>query len=378
VQLLLSDFLQSKGERDQALAACHQTLEASNDPRYQARALRRLGKLHEGHNPTRALWYYGQAMDKLASDAPERADVLIDRAWIYIIREEWELARADLESASGFVADAGAGPARRKNANVHDAFASFYRKQKDYDQAIRHAERALAIREEMNDQPRIAASHNNLGNLYAEMGQVTLALAHYDEALTLHRKLGNRESMGNALLNIGAALYDARRLPQAIEQYRASLEIFQHIGLQRKEVQAHYNLAEAWATLGQADQASLHWQAGYSYSQRAGLEDQVEWFEKLRDASPTLQSAVVGSSGAGTRAAAGPGPLAPHEQKALELAQRDGSVTPQTMMQQAYISKSTATRVLQGLVQRGLLAPVGQGRGTRYVLPESFTASSPR
>jgi len=80
-------------------------------------------------------------------------------------------------------------------------------------------------------------------------------------------------------------------------------------------------------------------------------------------------------------------PLAADEQQVLEIARRDGQVTPKTLMAAVAISKATATRRLADLVRAGYLQPQGKGRATAYVLakdpkrkgesPTAADASSP-
>ncbi len=59
--------------------------------------------------------------------------------------------------------------------------------------------------------------------------------------------------------------------------------------------------------------------------------------------------------------------LVPVEQIALETARAYGSVTPRMLVERGF-SKSTATRHLAELAQRGLLIHVGQGRASAYII----------
>jgi len=43
-----------------------------------------------------ALGYYQQALERFSRDDPEVLDLLKDRAWLYIFRQEWDKATTDL------------------------------------------------------------------------------------------------------------------------------------------------------------------------------------------------------------------------------------------------------------------------------------------
>jgi tetratricopeptide (TPR) repeat protein len=208
--------------------------------------------------------------------------------------------------------------------------------------------------------------------IYAEMGEPDYAIAAYEEALVTYRRLGNREAIASVQLNVGAAHRLSGRLSKAVDHYAASLTIFEEIEMPRGQAQTHYNLAEAFASLGQTERAQHHWRAGYALSRRAGLDDQLHWFDELRDQSPTFQELAPAQPAdleTGRRLSRSDPVLLPEEQVALALARQTGWVTTKTLMAQIGVSKATATRRLTGLVEQGFLVKAGQGRATRYTLP---------
>jgi tetratricopeptide (TPR) repeat protein len=370
VQLLLCDLFRKTGSRVEALAACRRALKSAKDPVQRARLYHRLGKLYEDHNPMHALGYYRQAAERFPPDAPEFVELLTDRAWLHLHRRRWEQAEGDLVAAM----EKASPTAWYQRANILDALAGLYRRQQQYKRAISYARQALFIREERGDLQQVADSYNNLGSIYAEMGESTHAQESFEEALEIFERLGNREAAATAQLNFGGALYYAGRFPEAIDLYDKSLHTFQELALPRGQAQAHYNLAEAFAEMGQDEQACQHWREGYLLSRQAELDDQLAWFSELRDATPALQGIMVETPGKQVGAPSDqpqvPSDLVPEEQIALELAQRHGRVTTRLLMEQAHISKATATRRLSALARRGLLVRVGKGRATCYVVPE--------
>jgi tetratricopeptide (TPR) repeat protein len=194
----------------------------------------------------------------------------------------------------------------------------------------------------------------------------SLEIGSYEEALATFRKTSDQEGIASIYLNIGAALYCAGRFTEAIERYQESLNLFAELELPRGQAQAYYNLAEACAALGQIEQAQRHWREGYALSQSNGLDDQLQEFRDLRDRTPALHGLDTAARVPVIKTA---GNLLPEERTALDIARREGRVTTKKLTEQAHIAESTAKRVLAGLVERGLLVRIGQGRATGYVLP---------
>lgn len=379
VQLLLTDLFMRLGQREEALNACRQALKVTEDAALQAPLYRRLGKLYEEYNQLHALGYYEEAAERFAPTDPERLDLLKDRAWLYIIREEWQAAEADLQQALDLLA----AEATDQRAAVFDAFAGLYRRQKKYDAAVGYAREALALREESGDLLRVAQSFGNLGLLYNAMGEYDHAISAYQEARRTFEKLGNQHLIAKADLNMGMAYHLAGQLAAAVEAYLQSLARAQEEDVPHLAAKAYSNLAEVYAELGHDETAHRYWEEGYSLSQQMGFSDQIAYFESLRANMGLVQGDEL-EKDAGTEVAVVPPPpattaevLDPEEQIALEVAARAGKVTTRTLMDAAGVSKATATRRLTALAERGYLQQQGQGRGTHYVLGQPMAVTLP-
>jgi tetratricopeptide (TPR) repeat protein len=379
VQLQLSDLHYSSGRQAEALAACRRALQATEMPALQASLYRRMGKLYEQHNQLHALGYYQQAAERFAPGDSEYVVLLKDRAWLYILRQQWQEAENDLTQA---LALAGAS-VRALRADLQDALASLYRHQRRYDDAIAHGRDALGLREALGDLLRVAKSFNNLGLIYNDMGDYRHAIAAYREAIAAYTTLGNQELIATALLNIGLAHHLDGQLPAAVQTYRECLALGQSIGAPLAEARAHSNLAEALVELGQLDAARHHWRSGYELSMGAGFDDELAYYRQLLQQFPVLQESLPSDQAIGAwptgwanglplteMPQAMSGGLPPDDQAILALAQGEGRVTPRRVMDQLGVSKATATRRLAELAAAGLLCRFGEGRGTYYAIAD--------
>jgi tetratricopeptide (TPR) repeat protein len=372
VHLLVSDLFQRSGQQEEALAACRQAIQATNEPGKQARVYRRMGKLYESRNQLHALRYYQQAAERFAPTDPELAELLKDRGWLHCLRKEWSQAEANLQQALEVVAT----DAQGLRADIYDAMASLNRERGRHAQALHYAEQALAIREETGDLMRVAKSLGNLGLLYRVMGEYGPATAAHTEAMSIYQKLGNQELTAVAWLNIGAAHFINHRLDDAIAAYQQSLTIGQSISLPLIELKAHYNLAEALGAATRAAEALHHWEAGYQLCRQHNFDDQEADFLALRTTLhlPTTNGMTNGATN-NTHPPTQPTNavfpwLDADEQAVVALVQAERTLTAKRLMDATAISRATATRRLTALVERGVLAVEGKGRGTYYYLAE--------
>jgi tetratricopeptide (TPR) repeat protein len=368
ILMLRVDVYRKLGKRDAALEAGRAALRVTAAPAQQAQIYHRLGKLYENSEQRRALDYYQRAMSRLSPDAPEQADLYIDSGWIYIHQHKWTAAEENLRQALALIEPTD----WRRQANTHNALASLYRQQQEYDRALHHGQQALVLREESGDLQLTAEARSNLALTYAAMGDAEAAMSAYQEARQIFSKIGNREAVGNVLLNMGFTLHHAGRLPEAIDYYQQSLKSFDALHAVLSQSQALYNLAEAHSALNDFAAARQFWQAGCKLSQQADLEGELVWYEKLQKKYPQLNPAADSAAPAAddkTPAPNGRLSLTAEDLTALRLAAQ-GYTTNRLLQREVNISASTATRRLQQLTAWGLLEKRGQGRSVQYFLTD--------
>ena len=385
LQLLLTDLNRRQGHHDAALAACRQALRVAVDDGQQGQLYWRMGKLYEKRNQLQALGYYEQALTRLGEQDLTLVELLKDRSWLYILRQEWSAAEDDLQRALTLIANRPYEPivdrrsikeADELRANLLDALAHLHLEQQQYTSAIDYARQSLLLRETTGDLLQVAKSFNNLGNFYSRMGEVEAAIDAHNEAIQLYQRLNNQELEAEAWLNQGVVYHTAGWQREALAKYHNSLSLSQRLGLLLAEVTAHSNLAEAHAELGEQGTAVQHWRFGVALSKQAGFDDELHYLEELCDRFGFAGGTEIDTQQrAATISAASPiappltprALLSPDELAVLTLAEREGQATPRLLMERLHVSKATATRRLTGLTDIGLLVKRGKGRGTVYL-----------
>jgi tetratricopeptide (TPR) repeat protein len=188
------------------------------------------------------------------------------------------------------------------------------------------------------------------------------------------QRLGSLELAATATLNIGLAHHLAGARTQAVAVYRESLAQARAINYVLVELRALSNLAEALAELGELETAHRYWLHALEIARREAFDDERVYLEELatrlgfavdRTHTTSTQRETSQPSAAIQPAA---DLLSAQDALALDLARREGSVTPRRLMEVAHLSKATATRRLTALATAGLLTPVGRGRGISYVI----------
>ena len=148
--------------------------------------------------------------------------------------------------------------------------AGFFTYTKQYDQARRAGEQALALYRDANDKSGEAQAVRELGFLHWSAGDYGSALTYGREALRLHRQLGDIDGEATALHNL-AEIYRGLGSPrQALIQYEQALNLYWAQQDRRRQGLSFYGMGHAWRQLGHLDQALARYQQALGHCQAAG------------------------------------------------------------------------------------------------------------
>ncbi|WP_165903892.1 tetratricopeptide repeat-containing sensor histidine kinase [Hymenobacter gummosus] len=146
---------------------------------------------------------------------------------------------------------------------AYNGLASLHLLQKEYPEAQRYLEQALAQARQRRSAADEALFAGNLGNVLRLRGQVAPARQQLTRALALYDSLGNALGQTSCLTNLAQLAYDQHRYEQA-RQYAQ-----QAIRLAAADDNLYY-LGVNYALLGGIEQALGHWAAAQQAS-RKGL-----------------------------------------------------------------------------------------------------------
>jgi tetratricopeptide (TPR) repeat protein len=80
--------------------------------------------------------------------------------------------------------------------------ADCYRQWGKYEGALDAAQQHLALRQQLDDRPRIALAYYQLGRIYQDWGKYEEAIAHHQQSRELYQQLGQTDSLARLLRRI--------------------------------------------------------------------------------------------------------------------------------------------------------------------------------
>ncbi|WP_190020139.1 AfsR/SARP family transcriptional regulator [Streptomyces hiroshimensis] len=125
----------------------------------------------------------------------------------------------------------------------------------DYDEAVRHADEALALARACGDAESEPEALQRMALPYAYTARTHEALACQQEALTLLMRTGNRLQQGRCLNNLGIMLLDLGRYNDAAECFLDALSRFREVDDRRGQCKILNNLGEIHVILGHRERA---------------------------------------------------------------------------------------------------------------------------
>ncbi len=141
-----------------------------------------------------------------------------------------------------------------KNADVHHEIAVVYRNLGKYQEALRHFQRALALR------PRFPEAWNNLGTLY-------LILKDWNRAVSAFRKAADDtlyETPYIAYNNLGLAYFRMGDYRQAISHYRQALRLLPSYSRCYRNLGLAYEALHRWERAVKAYEKAVFYAPGYA------------------------------------------------------------------------------------------------------------------
>jgi tetratricopeptide (TPR) repeat protein len=246
----------TRNAADRELLALERALQcavAAGDRLLMGMAYSALGRYHDPRDADRAFSCYEQSVDYLRDTEFEAGDAraveqylttLARLAWLYVVRND-PRARTVLDRAEQL---------RRRHeppdavsGMVEQTWGEYWRQAGDLRQALDHKHRALNIFERIGDQRSILVTHMNLGVLYGESKDFERAIRYAQRVLELAARRTVEPAIGvSSHGNLGLIYLWAGQLDEAIEQYRLALEKSLEANLRLHANRTHHNLAEAY------------------------------------------------------------------------------------------------------------------------------------
>jgi tetratricopeptide (TPR) repeat protein len=167
----------------------------------------------------------------------------------------FEAERANLVAATRHAAECGEHVLAWKLPAVLWDFFSLHGHWTDW---LTTHEIGLAAARRLGDRLGEAWLENNLGNAYRGLGQFEEAVRHLQRALDINRETGNRPGEGWTRYNLGDTYRELGRFQEALNQLRQSLVISREVGERWSEGYTQNMIGDIYRSLGQHEEALRH------------------------------------------------------------------------------------------------------------------------
>jgi tetratricopeptide (TPR) repeat protein len=261
--LVLPDFYDKRGKWDDwiriaplALEACKKLDDLYSMGEAYPAILNGIGLMHRMlGNSNQALFYYEQALE-LAISNLVKSDILTNLADIN--RGQPERALKDAEQAIEFAEQA---DDKNRQAKALEYKGLTYIGQERYNEGIECYEKALKLRKEIGNLPRIAMTLSFLayGLTHREdLGDLSQALAYYEQAHEIEQQLKNPQGIARYHGDIAVLFNKLGEYEKAIEHSNTALLDNIRIGFFRGVALNHIRLADSHLKLALSNKVAEH------------------------------------------------------------------------------------------------------------------------
>lgn len=153
-----------------------------------------------------------------------------------------------------------------------------------YDRATDHLEQAVEVSREAGDRPGEASGLGNLGVIHQLTGRYEAAAEHHRRAMAVFDALGAVEDKARALNHLGTLDRLLGRYAEAAEHHRRALALFTDVRALEGQASAHDQLGVAERLAGRHEQAHDHLRRALELSRRIGdRDDEARVLDDLGD-----------------------------------------------------------------------------------------------
>jgi tetratricopeptide (TPR) repeat protein len=138
--------------------------------------------------------------------------------------------------------------------------------------AMRYADEALSISEELHWVKGLAISWRQKGNAYYYFSDDLNAMDCYIKALNIGQPLGNRELDASLINNLANIYSDEKHYDKALDYYRQFMDVARELKSEKRVVIALVNMGTVYTELGQLDKAIESGRQALDISRREGID----------------------------------------------------------------------------------------------------------
>lgn len=154
------------------------------------------------------------------------------------------------------------------------AYGNLIIPQRDKEQSLKYAKKALSIVRKQLDIPSLEASIlDNIGLVHLENGEYTQALEHFQTALNIFEALDFQSAKVEILLNVGRATYRQGNITDSLTIFKNALQLANKFNLPKELSECHYLLSRVYKQQKAFEQALYHHEQHHHIQEQAFDEE---------------------------------------------------------------------------------------------------------
>ena len=157
-------------------------------------------------------------------------------------------------------------------ASLYVGLGQIFHRQDHFQRAADLGMRALAIFEQVDDQPGTALACNLVGITHWAMKDLDTARGFLERSLLIHASLGDVHGLAASYNNLGRVLADQGQLERAMKNFLQSQQLCLEIGYQHGLATALSHLSELHQQLGQTEEARTCQEKAFEIYSRIGFD----------------------------------------------------------------------------------------------------------
>ncbi len=130
--------------------------------------------------------------------------------------------------------------------NAYNNLGNIYFYQGKLNEALKYHYASLKPREEAKDYKGLIASYSNIGQIFWNLGNYPDTYKNYLAALKISKAIGDKRGIGISYNVLGVVYDDEGNYPEALKNYLAALKIFEETGQKEGMISPYNNIGEIY------------------------------------------------------------------------------------------------------------------------------------
>ncbi|TSJ39114.1 tetratricopeptide repeat protein [Fluviicola chungangensis] len=206
-------------------------------------------------------------------ESSDKTEGMISLAEAYLLQNKEKLA---IETYDSYISKAKRSKNYRGLSTAYARLGDIYRISEKFDLAEKCFKRSYSTALKTNLTSPKAHALNNLAIVYFEKGDTTNALLHFQKALKLRESVNDVKSISESLYNIGDYYFYIEQYAKALIWYQKSTDLAKKNSLLKEEKDGLLALAQVYKELKQFDESTKHLEKALAISSDLKLQQSAD------------------------------------------------------------------------------------------------------